>query len=238
EGRWDKALTVLKRMEKLTGTPDPRREAHLLVRLGQDAISRGKSQKEASEEDESEITDYLRRAIKVFPGCVEAYRLLGEHYMTAGKPKSAIKILTDLMKARPSHFFLLVDALQRAHTLQNDEKGFEKCMNQAVAMPVSSSKLLLRWAQHLAQQGRVEEAQAVLVTGITRHPGNPDLNRHYAELLVREGRCEDAIVSVQHCLDHIIAKQHQFQCSRCGFRSLDIFWKCPQCHHWDTMEPL
>ncbi|MBF0588874.1 MAG: tetratricopeptide repeat protein [Magnetococcales bacterium] len=229
EGRWDRALRALKRLEKASSFRDPRREAHLRVNMGQEALE---------SVDSDGAVDHYRAAIKVYPGCLEAYRQLGEMQLAEGKVKKAIKTFATLKKTRPSHFFLLVDALREAYDRLEDDVGFEKCMRKACRTPSASSRLLLRWAQYLEQRGRLDEAVDALRQGADKHPGSAEIARTLSGLLSRQDNREEAVDVMTHCLDHWTARQHNFQCSRCGFKSHDIYWKCPQCHRWDTMEPL
>ncbi len=229
EGRWDNALKALKRLEKVSGQKDPRREAHLRVKMGQEALRQAEN---------SAALDHFQAAIRVFPGCLEAYRLIGEMHLSEGKVKKAIKTFAALKKTRPSHFFLLVDSLREAYDRLDDEAGFEKCLHKASRAPSASSRLLLRWAQYLEEHGRIDEAVEVLRRGLAKHAGSVELTRVLADLLEHRRDGGGAVEAMSACLDHWRSRQHNFQCSRCGFKSHDIYWKCPQCHHWDTMEPL
>lgn len=229
EGRWEDAHNALKRLERVTGKNDPRREAHLYLQLGREEQRQGN--KEAA-------LSHFRLAIKVFPGCVEAWRLLGQAELENGEVKAAIKSFGASKKTRPSHFFLLVDALQRAYDLIGDERGFEKCMREAAQARSAPSRLLIRWAQWLSASGRHDEAVRVLTEGLVKYPGSAEVASMLVALLARAGQWPEAVEAARRCLDHLNAQQHNFQCAQCGFTSRDIYWKCPQCHHWDTMEPL
>lgn len=229
EGRWDNAHNILKRLEKVTGKPDPRREAHLLLQLGQEALRRG---------DAENAEEQFRAAIRVFPGCVEAYRLMGEEHLAKGRVKAAIKSFGALKRTRPSHFFMLLDPLKRAYEEIDEASGFEVCMRDAVASPSASSQLLVRWGEMLHEQGRSDEAIQVLKNGLTKYPNSAEIARLLVKLLADQGNVQEAVTAAGWYLDHMTARQHSFQCGQCGFKSQEIYWKCPQCHNWDTLEPL
>ncbi|MBF0127793.1 MAG: S-adenosylmethionine:tRNA ribosyltransferase-isomerase, partial [Magnetococcales bacterium] len=135
EGRWDLALEVLRTLKRVSGQADPRREAHLLLRTGLE--QREAEKKGPGTPPSAASLEPFQAAIKVYPGCVEAYRLLGEAQLDRGEISAAIKSFSAVRKARPSHFFLLVGALQRAYTLAGDDKGFYRLMNEAVAAPTA-----------------------------------------------------------------------------------------------------
>ncbi|MBF0110439.1 MAG: tetratricopeptide repeat protein [Magnetococcales bacterium] len=232
EGRWDMALEVLRRLIKVTGEEDPRREAHLLIKIGLEQ-SRG-----GEENDNQPAIEWFRKAIRVYPGCVEAFRLLGEAQLNQGKIKAAIQTFATLKKNRPSHFFMLVEPLKRAYAQKGDMEGFESCMWDAINAPTASPRLVALWSRELQSHRRTREAVDVLLKGYSKYPGSVELARFLVRLLEHLNREEEALGVAVRCLDHLMSRQPGFQCSQCGFQSQDIYWKCPQCHRWDTMEPF
>ncbi|MBF0214955.1 MAG: tetratricopeptide repeat protein [Magnetococcales bacterium] len=233
EGRWDMALEMLKRLEAVTGIPDPRREAHIRVRMGLEAQqppSQGVGDEGAMEQ--------FRAGIRVFPGCVEARRLLGESLLGLGRTREAIDIFEALKQTRPSHFFLLMDPLRRAYERAGDEEGFYRSMNGSLTALASSARLVIQWALLLEQKGRPEEAVEVLRIGMAHHPRSLAIVSPLLVLLERQNRTGEALEIARRRMEDQLSVQPAFQCSRCGFKSQDIYWKCPQCHQWDTMEPL
>ncbi len=245
EGRWDLALEVLRTLKRVSGQSDPRREAHLLLRAGLEQRETDKAKPEASGREGTRESagpplslEPFLAAIRVYPGCVEAYRLLGEAQMERGDIPAAIKHFSTVRKTRPSHFFLLVGALQKAYTLSKDEKGFHRLMNEAVSSSSASPRLILCWGNILEGQGRQEEAIQLLRRGVALHPGSTHLAHRLILFLRRQQRLEEALEVTDRCLDLLTSRQPVFQCAQCGFKSQDISWKCPQCQMWDTMEPL
>ncbi|MBF0097198.1 MAG: tetratricopeptide repeat protein [Magnetococcales bacterium] len=236
EGRWDLALEVLRTLKRVSGQADPRREAHLLLRAGLELWEQEK--KSASSTPLLPSLDPYLAAIKVYPGCVEAYRLLGEAELERNAYAAAIKHFSMVRKTRPSHLFLLIGPLQKAFTLAKDDKGFERMMQEAVDSATSSPRLILCWGNILEEQGRLQEAVALLRSGVIAHPASTFLAHRLIRLLRRLGQWQEACEIADRCLDVLTARQPVFQCSQCGFKCQDISWKCPQCQVWDTMEPL
>ena len=235
EGRWDLALEVMHTLERVHDRTDPRQKAHLLLRHGLEQTAKTGSLAPSSH---AMATAHLKAAIKAYPGCVEAYRLLGEAQLQAGKTRAAIQSFCAVQKNRPSHFFLLVNALRKAYDLMQDEKGFHAYMTKAVHSPSASAHLMVRWSQILEEHHHIGDAIQVLRRGVLQYPASANLTRQLALVLGRENRWEEAVSVTDRYLDHLISRQPVFQCARCGFKSQDISWKCPQCHLWDTMEPL
>ena len=58
------------------------------------------------------------------------------------------------------------------------------------------------------------------------------------QILLGEGRGEEALDSYRALLDHLALPEKNYQCARCGFESSDVLWKCPQCLSWDTLRAV
>lgn len=231
--RWAQALDILSRLEKVSSKPDPRRKAHLLVQLGLEALHG-----DQPPQPNQAATDYFRAAIQVYPGCVEAYRLLGEEQMLAGNPRQAIKIFLDLQQNRPSHLVFLFDAVEKAYAELDEPNGLEIFMTAVSSSPLVSSGLLLRWSAWLEQRNRLDDAIHMLREGLRHRPNVTVLAYQLITLLQRRNHPQEAILVATLHLEQLLDRQYHFQCAHCGFKSRDVYWKCPQCHQWDLMEPL
>ncbi|MEO5345683.1 MAG: tetratricopeptide repeat protein [Magnetococcus sp. YQC-9] len=233
EGRWDMALEILKRWEKVTEEKDPQREAHIRVRMGLE-----EQQRPGTKSGGERAMVQFAEAIRVYPGCVEGRRLLGELLLSQGRTHEAIEVLEGVKGSRPSHCFMLLDLMRRAYEQAGDEEGFFRGMRTAHAALASSPRLVLHWARLLERRGRPDEAVEVLRVGKAHHPRALVIVAPLIALLDRRDQGKEALEIARRHLDGLLGAQPAFQCGRCGFKSQDIYWKCPQCHQWDTMDPL
>nr|CRH07412.1 Conserved protein of unknown function; putative tetratricopeptide TPR_2 repeat protein [Candidatus Magnetococcus massalia] len=233
ERRWDKALEVLEQVTKVSGRQDPRRAAHLSVQIGRDHLRH-----DVTPPAPGQAQQALNHAIEIHPGCVEARRLLAEKALEEGDPQQAVQLLRELRQTRPGHLFLLVDVLQKSYDALGDSDGFESCMDEAAHTQSASPQLILRWSRWLEERGRLDEAETLLSLSLERRPDSSSIARCYIALLLKMEAADKALKIAIDYLDGMIDQQPHFRCSHCGFESHEIYWKCPQCHHWDEMEPL
>ncbi|ABK42685.1 Tetratricopeptide TPR_2 repeat protein [Magnetococcus marinus MC-1] len=233
EKRWDKALEMLERIRKVTGDEDPRRAAHLRVQIGREQLRH-----DVAPPSVEDATRNFERAIEVHPGCVEARRIMAEVALKGGDPGHAVDLLKELRHTRPGHMFLLVDILRRSYDALEDRCGFESCMDEAAHAQSASPQLMVQWGKWLEAEGRLEEVSALLEMGLRRRPDSAVLAQWYVAFLGRHGRSDEGLLVATRCLDGIVGRQPNFRCTHCGFESHEIYWRCPQCHEWDEMEPL
>ncbi|MEG3638271.1 lipopolysaccharide assembly protein LapB [Magnetococcus sp. PR-3] len=233
ENRWDKALEILERLQKVTGDPDPRRDAHLRVQIGREQLRH-----DVAPPSPDEATRNLEQAIESHPGCVEARRIMAEKALKDGNPEQAVTLLKELRHTRPGHMFLLVDVLRRSYDALEDLSGFESCMDEAAHAQSASPQLIVQWSIWLEAEQRLEDVDTLMKMGLERRGDSAVLARWYVAFLVRQGQFEQALEVAQQSLDGMVGRQPNFRCTHCGFESHEIYWKCPQCHQWDEMEPL
>jgi lipopolysaccharide biosynthesis regulator YciM len=58
----------------------------------------------------------------------------------------------------------------------------------------------------------------------------------YVKLLIDLEKKDEAIVQVKGLLENIHQTLTKHYCSQCGFNSDNLFWRCPQCHEWETIQ--
>lgn len=42
--------------------------------------------------------------------------------------------------------------------------------------------------------------------------------------------------TIQSALERLSKGDASFQCAQCGYKMHDYLWRCPACHHWDTIQ--
>ena len=58
----------------------------------------------------------------------------------------------------------------------------------------------------------------------------------YIKLLIELGKNDEALARTKVMLNNFHQSLTKHFCRECGFNSDQIFWKCPQCHEWETIQ--
>ena len=58
----------------------------------------------------------------------------------------------------------------------------------------------------------------------------------YIRLLVQLNKTEEALKRTGDFLLNLNKSLTRHFCSQCGYNSDEIFWRCPQCHEWETIQ--
>ena len=102
---------------------------------------------------------------------------------------------------------------------------------------LNSPSIVLSQIRLLKDEKRVEDAFSMLSGWINDHPEQGDvLKIEYIKLLIEVGKNNLALEQTQSFLKSIHKSLTRHYCSQCGFNSDEIFWRCPQCHNWETIQ--
>jgi lipopolysaccharide biosynthesis regulator YciM len=41
---------------------------------------------------------------------------------------------------------------------------------------------------------------------------------------------------IHQMLENMLKKRAGYQCNQCGYESKNLYWLCPSCHNWDSIE--
>jgi lipopolysaccharide biosynthesis regulator YciM len=90
----------------------------------------------------------------------------------------------------------------------------------------------------LKSNDRVKEAYTLLKNWIDQEDriNNDALNIEYIKLLIEIGDDALALEQTKHYLSEVNKSLTKHYCSHCGFNSDEIFWRCQQCHKWETIQ--
>lgn len=65
---------------------------------------------------------------------------------------------------------------------------------------------------------------------------NETLKTEYIKILIDLGNHEEAIKQTSDLLNNLNRSLTRHYCGQCGFNSDSIFWRCPQCREWETIQ--
>ena len=227
---WDMAFKTRQAISKLVKGDHRHILAHHKTELA-------KVREEAG--DEAGAEKAYKEAISIFDGCVDAYLHLGDLYLSQQKHKAALARWKMVVDVAPEFTFLAYERLERAYA-KMENPGLVGDFLKEVARQNSDVSTRLALARYLYSEGEVEAAVDQVRQAIELAPSFLDARKFMGEVLLKEGRNEEALVAYRElllCLDFPFL---QFRCNNCGYRPEKLAWKCPQCLKWDSitiMEP-
>jgi len=88
----------------------------------------------------------------------------------------------------------------------------------------------------LKSADRYQEAFELLDRWMKSYGQSDVLRMEYIKLLIAVGKTTEALESTQQLLNTLSGSLTRHYCSQCGYNSDEIFWRCPQCYNWETIQ--
>ena len=89
----------------------------------------------------------------------------------------------------------------------------------------------------LKEDKNIIEAYELLKTWISEDDNSAQvLTIEFIKLAIELDKFDVAIKHTQNLLLNINKSLTRHFCKQCGFNSDEIFWRCPQCHEWETIQ--
>ena len=158
--------------------------------------------------------------------------------------EDANMLLMELLKEHPmfsSFLFVSLDELHKgapqpveyAQRLDTLKRTFLDMQDGDL---MSAPSVVLSKIRLLKANERPQEAFELLDRWMKNHGQSDVLKMEYIKLLIAVGRGDEALVQTQQLLNTLSGSLTRHYCSQCGYNSDEIFWRCVQCHNWETIQ--
>lgn len=225
---WDNAFKTKQVISRLVKGEYKNVLAHYQTELG-------KIQEKNNDNEGAEKA--FKKAISVWNKCIDAYLHLGDIYFKRKEYKRALTTWKKVADIEPQFTFLAYQRLEKAFSDIINIKYIEDFLFES-AHKNSHGFTHLSLAKYLYNKGEINAAIDKLNEAITLFPSFLDARKFMGEILLKEGRDEEALEAYRELLSKLDFPYLTFQCSNCGFMPDKLVWKCPQCQKWDTIKAL
>jgi lipopolysaccharide assembly protein B len=227
---WDRAFKTRQTISKLVKGDHRHILAHHKTELAKVREKDG---------DEVGAEKAYKEAISIFDRCVDAYLHLGDLYLSQQKHKAALAKWKKVVDVAPEFTFLAYQRLEKAYE-KMENPGLVGDFLKEVARRNSDVSTQLALARYLYNEGEIDAAVEQVRQAIKLAPSFLDARKFIGEVLLKEGRNEEALEAYKELLLSLDFPFLQFRCNNCGYRPEKLAWKCLQCLKWDSitiMEP-
>lgn len=231
---WDQAYNYRIMLSKVGQENQSETISHILVQKAKALFDKGQFKACAEE-----LEDAFR-----FAPSVSAKILRLRLYLVLGNMENANSVLLELLKEHPMYAtFIFVSLDQFNQTLpQKDEykerltqlKNYFLGLNDVDLM--TSPSVILSKIRLLKDLHKTGDAFNLLDEWMKNHGQSDVLKVEYIKILIEVGKNEEALQHTKSLLNNLHSSLTRHYCSQCGYNSDEIFWRCPQCHNWETIQ--
>jgi len=233
---WDQAYNYRIMLSKVGHENQAETISHILVQKAKSLFEKG---------DFAQCNEDLEDAFRFAPS-VSAKILRIRLYLTMGNMDQAKDLMIELLKEHPMYTSFIFESLSEGF------KGDEETKNSYQTRLELLKEFFLEMSDHdldespsviltkvrlLKQLGNIQRAYEVLKAYMEHHKNASDVVKtEYIKILIQLDKREEVVDQVDALLENLHQSLTKHYCNNCGFNSDDIFWRCPQCHEWETIQ--
>ena len=222
---WEHAYRIGQKISHLKKGDDKHILAHYLVEEGKVSYEKGDTVKAKS---------LFEKAIATHKECVDAYLHLGDLYFSKKEYKKAVSTWKMVAKVSPQLTFLAYRRLEGSYSKMKDLTLVEDFLKECAQLkPDAFTHMAL--SRYLFNGGDVDGALREIDRVLELEPAFWKARKFRGEILLNQNREQEALVDYRELIEHLDVPYLEFQCFRCGYRTNELLWQCPQCKRWDTI---
>ena len=231
---WDQAYNYRIMLSKVGQENQSETISHILVQKAKTLFDQGQFKACAEE-----LEDAFR-----FAPSVSAKILRLRLFLILGKMEDANGLLLELLKEHPmfaTFIFVSLEAFNPKLARHDEYKErLEQLKNYFLALKdidlMTSPSVVLSKIRLLKDLEKTGDAFDLLQGWMQTHGQSDVLKVEYIKLLIEVGKTDEALSHTRGLLNNLQSSLTRHYCSQCGYNSDEIFWRCPQCHNWETIQ--
>lgn len=233
---WDQAYQYRIMLSKVGHENQSETISHILVQKANAFFEKGDFKR--SEED---LDDAFR-----FAPSVSAKILRLRIDMVFGKMEQAKFLLIELLKEHPMYASFIFESLNAP--FKSTSEIHESYKTRLLTLRqyfleiedleiMNSASVILSKVRLLKESGKYEGAHEILKKWMMTNKTSSEVMKvEYIKLLIELGKKDEAIDQTKGLLENLHQSLAKHFCRHCGYNSDSIFWRCPQCHEWETIQ--
>ncbi|WP_196138252.1 lipopolysaccharide assembly protein LapB [Aliikangiella sp. G2MR2-5] len=226
---WQNAIKVAEKLH-LGDAPERRKEiAHFYCELAEEFIF---------EQSMREAVNQVKKALSIDPSCARATLISGTIHYNNGRYKKAIKSYRDLMHQNINLLPEAIDNIRAAFIQLSDQRGFIKFLEQSIEAGAGIS-VILSYAQELQVEQGDKVAADFIARQMVKHPSIKGLLKLINLHLKHASETAKPSLQMLHdVVTKLLKNKPVYHCNHCGFDTKTLFWQCPGCKSWGSVEPI
>ena len=225
EKDWPKAIDAARVLEKTTSKPLNAEIAHFYCERALLEIAKGNAE---------EARALLETALQENRLSVRANIMLGDIHAAAGQHEDAITSWRLIEAQSASHMALVVDRVLSSYRQLNRLEEGVQWLRVLHARQPSQDLFNTLYLVITETQGAVA-ANQLAREELRRNPSLRTLDRLLEAQLINAPEQDREWLQVEKSLVQAHSKRlMRYQCSSCGFKAQQYFWRCPACGRWDS----
>lgn len=222
---YDEAYELLKSNKKLHSNPDNQLALYMVM----------KGHRLVEEQKEKEARIAYKDALKHESANPGALLGIGDSYWREERKDEAIDRWAELCENNPDYAYLAYSRLEKAAFEMGEFEnllGFYQSLSRKHPHLVSPLSAL---ANIHMKKGEYDQSLKDLEKALRLAPDDLYLKAFQVKVWIKKDDKKNAASSGLELLDQEVFNKHNtFRCNKCGYRSPNVLWQCPECLTWNS----
>ncbi|HEU5337676.1 MAG TPA: lipopolysaccharide assembly protein LapB [Sulfuricaulis sp.] len=229
EKEWEKAISVVRRLARLSGKNMNSMIAHFYCELAEQDLVR---------HNISSAREHLKQALTADAKCVRASILLGDIAAQQGNYRDAIEYWQRIEEQDIHYLGEVAERISDCFRRLDDERGLYDYFRSSLQRHGGVS-LALAFADVINRRDGVEAAEKFIIDWLRRTPNVHGLHKLLELNLVRtKDSSRNDLLMLKGIIEDLRLQHLGYACGECGFKGKALHWLCPGCNHWNTIKPV
>lgn len=234
---WDQAYNCRIMLSKVGHQNQAETISHILVQKAKQYFEKGDFKK--CEED---LEDAFR-----FAPSVSAKILRLKLFLVSGDLDQGKFLLLEILKEHPMYASFIFVSI--AEDFKTNDENLKKTYQERLDVLrkyflemddkdlISSASVVLSKVRLLKDSGMTGEAFELLKGWMDTNKNSSEVMKvEYIKLLIELQKKDEALNQTKGLLENLHQTLAKHYCRQCGYNSDSLFWRCPQCHEWETIQ--
>ncbi|WP_298609124.1 hypothetical protein [uncultured Thiothrix sp.] len=222
---WEKAFTLTE-----CSVTDKTERTHLMTHYLCEQVEELLAKNQLFQADEK-----LKKALSIYPQSARVQTLLAELALARGERAVALKYFRQALVYDQHLLSSLVKRLLSVFTQPTElQQLYEVVSTEYRRNP--DAKMLPALAAIEQEIGQGGSLVPVLHQHLQHELGNLQTLTCAARYLSKESDTKTTLNELSLALGRLANTLPRFQCANCGYKLHEYVWRCPACHHWDSVQ--
>jgi lipopolysaccharide biosynthesis regulator YciM len=222
---WDKAYEMQEELARLEGKRGRPFLALYKSQIGYDLMKRGKPK---------DARRYFNDALRLDSECIPALLYLGDIYFDEGNLRRAISLWELIASRFPKAAHIVFGRLEKAYFERGNLSDIVSVYEAVLKESPKNVRTLVELAGLHQKRGDLKEATRVLREALSYDPASTLARQQLIAFLYEGGQTDEAVQELKKLVELVGPRTEDYVCSKCGYHSADVLWRCPKCQAWET----
>ena len=229
---WDEAFKFRLMLSKVGRKNQSETLSHIQVKKAEDHFRK---------KEYDECQDLLEEAFQIAPS-VSAKILKIKLYLLDKSIEEASRFFLDVIREHPDYSTYIMEELSREgpqlgeQYLERLEMIKESFLSLNMGQMKEARALVLAKMRLLDERDKKEALSYLKEWQAKNKYHFQELDFETILLLIELGEKEEALDKTKKLLTGLKEVQTKYYCESCGYNSDEVFWHCPQCNDWESIQ--